>query len=185
MRRPAVRTVALAGATLALLVLSTGCGNETRSDVTDAGPSSDAAEDTSASTSDTTTSPSPDVAGDDTAADAGASLEPCVPWDDMCPEGQYCQYVDDVLRCIDEGTVEPDPGGSNPPCPEGVCSRGGICMPNRGSFGGDLICYQPCNVGLNDPNGLPGNADCFNGRHTCWPVEGPDGAPLSFGLCEY
>lgn len=173
------RRAALTALAAVFAVAAAGCGNEVRSaTVGDAGDATSAED---AAGGDATVTPD---AGRDTGPDASDD-DPCIPWDDACPDGQYCQLVDEELTCIPDGDVRPDPGASNPPCPDGVCSRGGICMPNRDAFGGDLICYQPCNVGLNAPDERPGNADCFNGRHTCWPVEGPDGSTRAFGLCAY
>lgn len=170
------------------LLLTVGCGNDDRTAATvDGGvdTGSDASEDSASEDagSDTIVDPTPD-AGPDTVPQP--PQEQCIPYDDQCAEGEYCQYFTegDPLRCIAEGDVEPDPGGTNPECPTGVCSRGGICMPQRNPFGDDppvrFICYQPCELDEEWED-----RDCWNSRHTCWPVEGPDGEPLSFGICEY
>jgi hypothetical protein len=172
---------------LTALMLVAGCGNDDRMTAT-----ADVADD-ALEPSDIVADAQPDMAAD-AEVDMGADAQPdvasdtfdvvCVPYADDCPEGEYCQYVDDTLRCIAEGDVVPDPGGTNPVCPTGVCSRGGICMPMRDPFGSGppspLICYQPCDHNLERED-----THCLNGRHTCWPAAGPEGEPLSFGICDY
>ena len=160
-------------------LLIAGCGNDDRpAAATDAGVDSVA---------DTSTTPdAPADSTPDAAADTAPQppVEECIPYDDQCSDGEYCQYFEegDPLRCIPDGDVVADPGGSNPECPTGVCSRGGICMPMRNPFGNGsrFICYQPCEVGEDWED-----RDCFNGRHTCWPALGADGEELSFGICDY
>jgi hypothetical protein len=172
----------LFAATVALTasMLVGGCGNDDRTSGT-------------ADVVDEALEPADIVAGDaqlDPAADVQPDIAAdtvevaCIPYADECPEGEYCQYMDDALVCIPEGDVVPDPLRTNPECPTGVCGRGGICMLQRDPFGNEpsarLICYQPC-----DPRLEGAESDCRNGRHTCWPVAGPEGEPLSFGICEY
>ena len=48
---------------------------------------------------------------------------------------ELCPATMRALECVPEGDVVPDPGGTNPDCPDEVCSRGGICMPSRDPFG--------------------------------------------------
>jgi len=120
--------------------------------------------------------------GADGPMDAAPDAEPsgCLPYDDRCPDGEYCQHVDgEGLRCIPDGDVVPDPDHHSPPvCPSGVCSRGGICVADpRGGAAGGLRCFDPC-----DPADARG---CHNGRHTCREALGPGGAPLGFGVCDY
>lgn len=110
-------------------------------------------------------------------SDAAPDPEPeatCLPQADDCPPGEYCQYEDGRLRCVPEGDVAPDPQWHRlPACPDGRCSRGGICMPY--DFSDDPVCYHPCGP----------EVDCVNGRHTCRPVYDADGVDLGFGLCNY
>ena len=119
-------------------------------------------------------------------APGGESSDPseCEPHDDQCPEGQYCQYTDGQLRCIDNGDVEPDPQfHSTPICPEGVCSRGGICHDiHRGETLPEPRCFRTC-----DPASITstGVSDCDNRRHTCYQAEDAEGQPLPFAICDY
>jgi len=101
----------------------------------------------------------------------------CLPYADACPDGEYCQYEDGRLQCVPDGPVEPDFASvhSTPACPDGRCSRGGICMRHTSFAGGVLSCFFPCGPGV----------ECPNGRHTCWPATGDDGEALGFGLCDY
>ena len=183
------RSVPRLAAIAALCLLGPAACNDTRAaaddsadtaaDVSTAAPDDAGAGDTGA-IDDPGPDTTPDVAQPDVADAAVGSS--CIPWDDQCPEGTYCQYADGDLRCVAEGDVIPDPGGNNPECPTGVCSRGGICMPEQTEFGfgdGRFICYQPC-----DATQERGETGCFNGRHTCWPAfDGDD--PLAFGVCAY
>lgn len=103
-----------------------------------------------------------------------APSDDCVPYDDQCPEGTYCQYEAGRLTCVAEGEPEYD-HHTPPPCPEGRCQRGAICM--RHEHDRQPFCYQPCDVNAD-------SRDCSNGRHTCWPAEDGD-TQLSFGICNY
>ncbi len=119
-----------------------------------------------------------------TAGEEGPEELECMPHNDMCPDGQYCQYTDDGLRCIDDGDVAPDPQNhSEPDCPTGVCSRGGICYDEApGEPLGGLRCYRPC-----DPAqvGMAGPDVCMNGRKTCRQATDADGNALPFTYCSY
>ncbi len=190
MHRPSLASAALA----ALCLLAPAGCNDTRTaadDTTDATDDTAVAADAASGAGDTgiddATEPGPgDDVSDDDADDAPGSdasgPDECIPYDDTCPDGTYCQYVSGALRCVVEGDIIPDPGGNNPDCPAGTCSRGGICMPDRSPFATDdgrLICYQPC-----DATQEREETGCFNGRHTCWPAFDGDQA-LTFGLCAY
>ncbi len=142
-------------------------------------------------------SPSSDIGGSIFTDEAGAEslgdmtiereeesdmMSGCSPHDDQCSEGQYCQYLEGRLRCIDNGEVEPDPRfHSTPNCPTGVCSRGGICYQVHRS--GTLQapqCFWVC-----DPVSIGSKGDCPNGRHTCYQAEDAEGQPLPFAICDY
>ena len=114
----------------------------------------------------------------------GAAMSDCLPHDDMCPEGQYCQYTEGRLRCIADGDVAPDIQNHNPPdCPTGVCSRGGICHDRYpGEALGRLRCYVLC-----DPSnaGISGPSVCANGRHTCHQAVDQSGQELPYAVCDY
>jgi hypothetical protein len=103
----------------------------------------------------------------------GESLrgEDCVPYNDTCPAGSYCQYLDGRTQCVTAGDVARDEL-----CNDGArCQRGSICL-----YGGDLYgdsCQQPCPLDKPRP--------CQNGRHTCFVAVGPEGEPLPFGVCRY
>jgi hypothetical protein len=110
-----------------------------------------------------------------TASEGGAPAEPtaeCVPYDDTCPPGRYCQYLDGRTQCVAEGDV-----GRDELCNDGGrCQRGSICLYGSNLYGDS--CQQPCD--LDQPYG-----ECFIGRHTCFVGVGPDGEELSFGVCRY
>ena len=129
-----------------------------------------------------------DTAAMDLGGGEDAGGDECLPTDDSCPEGQYCQYRDRRLTCIDNGAVEPDPQfHSAPPCPDGTCSRGGICFSDTGTFSSDpsdARCFETCDPGFVGMScSEPGC--CTNGRHTCWQAFDEDGESLPFGLCHY
>ena len=116
---------------------------------------------------------SPDEA-EPTASDGGAPAESptaCVPYDDTCSPGSYCQYVDGRTQCVAEGVVARDAGCNG----GGRCQRGSICLYGS-EFYGDS-CQQPCS--------LDEQYKCFIGRHTCFVAQGPEGEALSFGVCRY
>ena len=102
----------------------------------------------------------------------------------MCPEGQYCQYWEGALGCIDDGEVAPDPQNHDePPCPTGVCSRGGICHDQYpGEALGGFECFRPC-----DPAqaGIIGAEACQNARKTCRQATDAEGNTLPFAFCAY
>jgi hypothetical protein len=95
----------------------------------------------------------------------------CVPYEDTCAPGRYCQYVDGRTQCVAEGVVARDAGCNG----GGRCQRGSICLYGS-EFYGDS-CQQPCS--------LDGRYKCFIGRHTCFVAQGPEGEALSFGVCRY
>ena len=114
----------------------------------------------------------------------------CVPYDDQCPESQYCQYQDTRLMCVDEGDVPLDLSGNNPPCVENLCSRGMMCLSSAlvdYGFGEGLKCYETCAPELIGQAGAGCDqvGCCTNGRHTCFPVVTPEGESLPFGVCHY
>ena len=95
----------------------------------------------------------------------------CVPYEDNCAPGSYCQYVDGRTQCVLEGVVAREEG-----CNGGDrCQRGSICLYGS-EFYGDW-CQQPCS--------LDERYKCFIGRHTCFVAEGPEGEALPFGVCRY
>lgn len=109
-----------------------------------------------------------------TLSDGGTPAEQpteCVPYDDTCPTGSYCQYLDGRSQCVAEGAIARDEL-----CNDGArCRRGSICL-----YGSDLYgdsCQQPCS--------LDKQYECFVGRHTCFVAVGPEGERLSFGVCRY
>ena len=109
-------------------------------------------------------------------------MSDCTPHDDQCPEGQYCQYLEGQLRCIDNEEVEPDPQFHyTPNCPTGVCSRGGIChQVYRGEILPEPRCFWTC-----DPVSAGSRGDCPNVRHTCYQAEDAEGQLLPFAICDY
>lgn len=117
-------------------------------------------------------------------AQADASPEECLPSDDMCPAGEYCQYTSGRLQCVMEGEFSsPLQGDPLTECPDGVCARGFMCMVDaRGSE--RPTCYQVCSLAL-DAEPVFSSSDCTVGRHTCAPAIGDDGERLPFGLCYY
>ena len=98
-------------------------------------------------------------------------VDECVPYDDTCPAGRYCQYLDGRTQCVTEGAIARDQL-----CNDGArCQRGSICL-----YGSDLYgdsCQQPCP--LDKPN------ECQIRRHTCFVAVGPESERLSFGVCRY
>lgn len=93
----------------------------------------------------------------------------CDPLDDRCAAGSYCQLVDGVTRCVEEGSAARDE-----PCDEdGRCQRGSMCLPD----GIRDLCLQPC----------PRDNEfiCDNRRHTCFVVPIDQGEDLPFWACEY
>lgn len=106
-----------------------------------------------------------------TLPDGGSgSLGECIPYDDRCPAGTYCQYVDGRTRCVEEGEVPRDEV-----CNEsGRCQRGSICL-----YGSDIYgdsCQQPCHLT---------EGSCDISRHTCFVAVGDEGEELPFGVCRY
>ena len=106
----------------------------------------------------------------------------CIPHNDMCPEGQYCQYLDGRLQCIDNGDVAPDPQfHRTPSCPTGVCSRGGICYNDHRDSTREAKCFWVC-----DPASIDSDERvCMNRRHTCYQAEDTEGNVLPFAICDY
>jgi len=109
-----------------------------------------------------------------TMSDGGAPAEAptdCVPYDDTCPTGSYCQYLDGHTQCVAEGDIARDEL-----CNDGArCRRGSICLHGSDLYGDS--CQQPCS--------LDKQYACFIGRHTCFAAVSPEGEPLSFGVCRY
>jgi len=118
---------------------------------------------------------SPDVeatGGDEgTATTTGPTdSDECIPYDDDCAEGHYCQYVDGHTQCIPEGEVQRDD-----PCDDALCQRGSICMYADSIYGNH--CQQPCNLEEQWPCDLP--------RHTCFVAQDDEEQQLWFGVCRY
>lgn len=107
--------------------------------------------------------------GDDGTSTATDSDE-CIPYEDDCAEGLYCQFVDGRTQCIPEGAVARDET-----CEEDLCERGSICMFADSLYGKQ--CQQPCNLAEDLP--------CDIGRHTCFVAVDDDGQELEFGVCRY
>lgn len=108
-------------------------------------------------------------------SDGGAAGEPvianeCVPYDDTCSSGKYCQYLEGRTQCVAEGGLARDET-----CNGARCQRGSICMFGGGSYGD--VCQQPCS--------LDGTYECSLTRHTCFAARGDEGQQLSFGVCRY
>jgi hypothetical protein len=105
-----------------------------------------------------------------TAAES-TSVDDCVPYDDTCAAGRYCQYLDGRTQCVTEGGVARDELCND----GGRCLRGSICLHGSELYGDS--CQQPCR--LDKPN------ECQLTRHTCFVAVGPEGERLSFGVCRY
>ena len=103
------------------------------------------------------------------AADGVAGRGECVPYADDCPAGQYCQYVDDRTRCVEEGDVPRDER-----CDD-RCQRGSICMSSNSFLG--KLCQKPCSI--------PDGVTCDLSRHTCFTALDDDDNELWFGVCRY
>jgi hypothetical protein len=105
--------------------------------------------------------------------DAGsvASGRDCVPYDDKCVTGTYCQYFEGRTRCLEEGPIARDE-----PCGNERCQRGSICMFGSSLYGN--LCQQPCPLDDVDFR-------CDIGRHTCFPATDDAGMALPFGVCRY
>jgi hypothetical protein len=99
------------------------------------------------------------------------STDECVPYDDNCPTGSYCQYLDGRTQCVAEGEVVRDALCND----GGRCKRGSICLYGSSLYGDS--CQQPCS--------LDGQYKCFIGRHTCFVAMGAEDEELSFGVCRY
>jgi hypothetical protein len=110
--------------------------------------------------------------GGASASTEGDAESACVPYDDTCPAGEYCQYIDGRTQCVAEGTLVREER-----CNGEGCQRGSICMPDDNGSGSKR-CQQPCDL-------TAGPTPCFIGRHTCFPAIGDDGEALSFGVCAY
>lgn len=123
-----------------------------------------------------------DAMATDTGADAIEAE--CLPSDDMCPVGEYCEYTSGRLQCMAEGMFSP-PLQTDPltECADGICARGYACMVDaRG--GTRSLCYPVCTLAIDAPVMDP-FLGCSNGRHTCVPAIGDGGERLPFGLCYY
>lgn len=102
---------------------------------------------------------------------ASVDSSACVPYDDTCPPGEYCQYLDGGTQCVAEGGIARDEL-----CNDGArCQRGSICLYGSELYGDS--CQQPCS--------LDKAYKCSMGRHTCFVAVGDEGEPLSFGVCRY
>lgn len=115
--------------------------------------------------------PNPTAMSDGGTASASPNLDECVPYDDTCPAGSYCQYLDGRTQCVTEGAVARDQlcnGGAR-------CQRGSICLYGSDFYGDS--CQQPCS--------LDKQYECTIRRHTCFVAVGGAGERLSFGVCRY
>jgi len=101
---------------------------------------------------------------------AQSASDECVPYDDACATGTYCQYVDGRTQCVAEGDTPREELCND----SGRCQRGSICL--YSSSYGDA-CQQPC--------ALDGSVGCLVGRHTCFVAVGDSGEELPFGVCRY
>ena len=82
-------------------------------------------------------------AGKPSAFDGGAPGDlptACVPYDDTCPIGSYCQYVDGRTTCVAEGATARDALCND--CAR--CQRGSICLYGSEIYGD--ACQQPCSL---------------------------------------
>ena len=84
---------------------------------------------------------SPDAA-EPNASDGGGPAESpteCVPYEDTCAPGRYCQYVDGRTQCVPEGLVARDQG-----CNGGArCQRGSICLYGSEFYGDSASSLAP------------------------------------------
>ena len=91
----------------------------------------------------------------------------CLPFNDQCENGKYCEYSGGKIRCLDEGT-----GQRGGPCDiRGRCQRGSICI----TVDGDASCYEPCN---------PESPSCSDASKSCVRQNSLSGSPLVFGICD-
>ena len=116
--------------------------------------------------------------------------EMCIPYNDQCSEGRYCQYQNEQLLCIESEGIELDGTGNTPLCINNRCGRGLVCLNPEwvGDFAGEPRCYQPCAPEFIDQAGAECSDElgcCLVGRHTCFPVISETGDSLSFGACHY
>ena len=116
----------------------------------------------------------------------------CIPYDDQCPESQYCQYETERLQCVNNGEVPTELTGNHPECIQNRCSRGMMCLspelvPN--AFGEQSRCYQTCSLVFLNQVGAECSGElgcCTVGRHTCVPLEESSvGDTIGFGVCKY
>jgi hypothetical protein len=92
----------------------------------------------------------------------------CLPYDDMCEAGEYCEYTGGRIRCVAVPTSGGRVGG---PCSTaGRCQRGGICI----TVNNEAKCYEPCN---------PDAAACSNPSQSCVRQTSLQGQDLPFGIC--
>jgi hypothetical protein len=99
-----------------------------------------------------------------------ADLMECVPFNDMCPAGQYCEIVSTAGTggCVPLAMM---PAAIGQPCQPGTCARGGICL----NLGGGATCQPACD---------PANGMGCAMNQACTPIGGPNGMPLPFGVCQ-
>ena len=95
----------------------------------------------------------------------------CVPYEDNCAAGTYCQYFEGRTRCLEEGLIARDER-----CGNERCQRGSICMPGSNLYGN--LCQQPCPLDDVDFR-------CDITRHTCFRATDDAGMALPFGVCRY
>lgn len=94
-------------------------------------------------------------------------LPECLPYDDMCEMGEYCEYTGGRIRCVDVGTGRR--GGS---CDvRQRCEKGSICI----TVNNEARCYEPCD---------PVAPSCSNSSHSCEQQTSLQGKPLIFGICK-
>ena len=117
------------------------------------------------------TDPVKTTSSDDSTGSESPLVDECVPDDDTCPTGSYCQYLEGRTQCLAEGAVARDQ-----PCNDGGrCQRGSICLYGSELYGDS--CQQPCSLDKQN--------QCLNRRHTCFVAVGPESEQLSFGVCRY
>lgn len=99
-----------------------------------------------------------------------ANLPSCIPWNDMCVAGQYCEYTggSNNFGCVPEGTSQPGAACTQ----QNPCMKGGMCL----NLGQGAQCQKPC-----DPQGGTG---CTPNTEVCIGLIDQNNQPLPFGVCD-
>jgi hypothetical protein len=90
----------------------------------------------------------------------------CLPFNDMCRRGQYCEDSGGRLQCLPQGMAEVGEA-----CPTNRCEKGAICV----FMNGNGLCYEPCDHQAQ-------MSTCSTAGETCQEVtEG--GRSMHYGIC--